>query len=145
VALVGTLGQCWAWRKVEAMASNRSHARNLQDVHTLFGIGAVGGLSDEQLLDRFLERRDEVAEAAFAALVARHGPMVLRACRALLRDPHDAQDALQATFFILARRAGSIRSRDSVASWLHGVACRVSARAKAGEDSSCVPRAFLGQ
>src|SRR5262249_32645865 len=112
------------------MASGRLHARTLGDVRTLFGLGAVGGLSDGQLLDRFLERRDEVAEAAFAALVARHGPMVLRACRGVLRDGHDAQDAFQATFLILARRARAIRSRDSLASWLYGVACRVSARAK---------------
>jgi len=112
------------------MARGRLHARTLGDVRTLFGLGAVGGLSDGQLLDRFLERRDEVAEAAFAALVARHGPMVLRACRGVLRDLHDAQDAFQATFLVLARRAGSIRSRDSVASWLYGVACRVSARAR---------------
>jgi hypothetical protein len=96
------------------MASGRLDAQTLGHVRALFGAGAIGGLSDGQLVDRFLERRDEVAEvafAAFAALVARHGPMVLRTCHAVLRDPHDAQDALQATFLILARRADSIRSR----------------------------------
>jgi RNA polymerase sigma factor (sigma-70 family) len=93
-------------------------------------LGAVGGLTDGQLLERFLGRRDEGAELAFAVLVERHGPMVLRVCRALLRDPHDAQDAFQATFLVLVRRAGSIRTRDSVGSWLHGVACRVAAAAR---------------
>src|SRR5690348_9051809 len=112
------------------MASGRLDARSLRDVRALFGAGAVGGLSDGQLLDRFLARRDEVAEAVFAALVARHGSMVLRTCLGVLRDEHDAQDALQATFLVLARRAGSIRRRDSVASWLYGVARRVSERAK---------------
>src|SRR5262245_42805980 len=112
------------------MASGRLHARTLGDVQILFSVGSVGGLSDGQLLDRFLARRDEVAEAAFSALVDRHGPMVLRTCRGLLRNPHDAQDAFQATFFVLAQQAGSIRVRDSVASWLYAVACRVSARAR---------------
>src|SRR5262245_64792254 len=112
------------------MASSRLQARSLGDLRTLFGVGAIGRLSDGQLLDRFLARRDDVAEAAFAVLVERHGPMVLRTCRGILRDAHDAQDALQATFLVLARQAGSIRSRESVAGWLYGVACRVSARAK---------------
>ena len=89
---------------------------------------AVGDLPDADLLGRYLADRDE---AAFAALVARHGPMVLRACRAVLADPDDAADAFQATFLVLARRAGSIRRRDSAASWLHGVARRVAARARA--------------
>ncbi len=65
-------------------------------------------------------------------LVLRHGPMVLRVCRNLLQDPNDAQDAFQATFFILVRRCGSIRRLDSVGSWLYGVACRVAARARVG-------------
>ncbi len=72
-------------------------------------------------------RRDEVA---FEALVERHGPMVFQVCRSVLSDPHDAQDAFQATFLVLARRAGSIRERGSVASWLFGVAARVAARAR---------------
>jgi RNA polymerase sigma factor (sigma-70 family) len=96
---------------------------------TLFEAGAVGGLTDGQLLDRFVERRG-AAEAAFAALIERHGPMVLRVCRDVLRDPHDAQDAFQATFLVLVRKAGSIRSRDSVGSWLFGVACRVANSAR---------------
>ncbi len=71
----------------------------------LFNLGAVGTMSDTQLLDQFLSRRDEAAEAAFEELVSRHGPMVLRVCRAVLCDPHDAEDAFQAVFLVLASRA----------------------------------------
>jgi RNA polymerase sigma factor (sigma-70 family) len=86
----------------------------------------LNGLDDDALLQRFEERGDEVA---FEALVRRHGPMVLRICRSVLRDEHDSRDAYQATFLILARRAGSIRQGSSVAPWLFAVARRVSRRA----------------
>ena len=99
----------------------------LRQVNRLFGPGTVAGLSEGELLERFVARRDE---AAFEALVARHGPMVLGVCRRALRDPHDADDAFQATFLILARRAGAIRDGDLLARWLFGVARRVSARAR---------------
>ena len=101
-------------------------------IRLLFEVGTVAGLSDGRLLDRFLDRRgdEEAAEVAFAALVERHGPMVLRICRARLGDEHDAQDAFQATFLILARKAGSIRKRDSASSWLQGVARRVASCAR---------------
>ena len=72
----------------------------------------------------------EVAEVAFAALVERHGPTVFRVCNDVLDDPHDAQDAAQVTFLLLAKRAGAIRRRNALASWLFGVARRVAARAK---------------
>jgi hypothetical protein len=94
-------------------------------VGTLFRIGTTGGMTDGQLLKRFVLRDGEPADLAFAALVERHGPMVLRVCRALLRDEHEAQDAVQATFLILVLRADSIRKQESAASWLHGVARRV--------------------
>ena len=101
--------------------------RALKDLETLFAGGTVGALADGELLERFVSRRDE---AAFEALVKRHGPMVLQVCRGVLADAHEAQDAFQATFLVLARRAGSIRKRESVASWLFGVAGRIAARAR---------------
>ena len=93
----------------------------------------VGDLSDSQLLQRFLSGRDGTDEAAFSALMERHGPMVLSVCRQVLGNPHDAQDAFQATFLVMARKAGSVHNADSLASWLHGSAPRVAARAKADE------------
>jgi len=76
--------------------------------------------------------RDEAGELAFEALVIRHGPMVMRVCRNILDDPQDVHDAFQAVFLVLARRAGAIRNRESVGSWLHGVAVRVTARVRLG-------------
>jgi RNA polymerase sigma factor (sigma-70 family) len=99
-------------------------------MHRLFNFGAVGTLSDAQLLDLFVSRSAEAAEAAFEELVIRHGPMVHRVCRGVLHDVHDAEDAFQAVFLVLASRARSIRRSASVASWLFGVAQRVAYRAK---------------
>ena len=107
------------------------------DLHTLFAGGTAVGLTDAQLLDRYLARRteaaeaDRAAEAAFAALVARHGPMVLGVCRRRLVDPSDVDDAFQATFLVLARRAEVVRVEGSLGRWLYGVACRVSGKARA--------------
>jgi RNA polymerase sigma factor (sigma-70 family) len=86
-----------------------------------------GGLSDGQLLGRFIDGREE---AAFAALLRRHGPMVLGVCRRLLRHAQDAEDAFQATFLLLASKAASVVKREAVASWLYGVAYRTALRAK---------------
>jgi RNA polymerase sigma factor (sigma-70 family) len=80
---------------------------------------AGGGLSDGQLLARFVAARDE---ESFAALLRRHGPMVLGVCRRVLRDLHDAEDAFQATFLILARKASGVARRESVGCWLYAVA-----------------------
>jgi RNA polymerase sigma factor (sigma-70 family) len=113
------------------MAGGLSDAELLGHLDTLYSVGTVTGLTDAELLERFVTGRDRTAEAAFAALVERHGAMVLRVCREVLGDPHDAQDAFQATFLVLVRRAGSVRERDSVASWLYGVALRVARRARA--------------
>ena len=110
---------------------NGSRASVIRSIQTLFSEGSVGGMTDGQLLEQFLSRRDEGAEAAFAALVGLHGPMVWDVCRSILSDPHAAEDAFQATFLILVRKAGSIRRRDAVGPWLHGVARRVAVRAKA--------------
>ena len=100
----------------------------LQRVQMLFSAGTAVGLTDRELLERFLHHGRESGEAAFTALVERHGPMVFRVCNQALGDRHAAEDAFQATFLVLARRARSIRKHDSVASWLFGVACRAAAR-----------------
>jgi RNA polymerase sigma factor (sigma-70 family) len=99
-------------------------------MQSLFDVGTCAGLSDGQLLERFLAGRDEAGELAFEALVTRHGPMVMGVCRNVLDDPHDVHDAFQAVFLVLAQRAIAIRNRQSVGSWLHGVAVRVTARAR---------------
>jgi RNA polymerase sigma factor (sigma-70 family) len=85
------------------------------------------GISDGQLLKSFIAERDE---AAFSALVRRHGPMVLGVCRRILRNPHDSDDAFQATFLVLVQRAHSVVNRQAIASWLHTVACRSAQQAK---------------
>jgi RNA polymerase sigma-70 factor (ECF subfamily) len=105
----------------------------LRDLGAVFGAGSVAGLSDAQLLERYRGRRggDTAAERAFEALVVRHGPMVLAVCRSLLRDPHDADDAFQATFLVLVRRAGELWVDGSLGGWLSSVAYRVSLRARA--------------
>src|SRR5438270_333112 len=112
------------------MVGRSPGAEVLGDLVTLSRVGVVANLSDAQLLDRFLLLQGESAEVAFEALVSRHGPMVLEVCLCILRNRHDAQDAFQATFFVLASRARSIRRRDSLASWLLGVARRVAVRFK---------------
>jgi RNA polymerase sigma factor (sigma-70 family) len=100
-------------------------------VRAAFGAGTVSGLTDAELLDRFCGRRDD--GASFEALVARHGPMVLGVCRDILGDEHAADDAFQATFLVLVRKAGSVRLRtgDSLGRWLYGVAHRVARHARA--------------
>ena len=95
----------------------------------LFRGGTLSTKSDSELLEQFIAARteqDERSELAFSALVTRHGAMVLNVCRAVLSDEHQAEDAFQATFLILASRANSIRRQVSVASWLYGVALRVA-------------------
>jgi RNA polymerase sigma factor (sigma-70 family) len=103
------------------------------DLATIFRFGVVGNVSDSQLLQWFLTGPDGAEQAAFAALVDRHGPMVLRVCRQVLGNQHDAQDAFQATFLVMARTAGSLHNAESLASWLHGIARRIAARARADE------------
>ena len=100
-------------------------------VGALFAQGSATGMTDEQLLERFVSQQDEAAEFAFEALVQRHGPMVLSVCRNALRDAHDAEDAFQATFLVLARKASSLRVPGRLAPWLHGVARRTCQKIKA--------------
>src|SRR5262245_43091898 len=102
----------------------------LDHLRQTFAAQAVAGLSDGQLLQRYIDGREE---AAFAALMKRHGPMVLSVCRRVLRQAQDAEDAFQAAFLVLARKAASIGKREAVGSWLHGVAYRLACKAKAGE------------
>ena len=90
----------------------------------------TAGMDDGQLLARFTERRDELAEIAFATLVRRHGPMVLHVCQQVLGDRHTAEDAFQASFLILARRAHSIRQPELLGNWLYGVALRTAREAR---------------
>jgi RNA polymerase sigma factor (sigma-70 family) len=107
----------------------------VRQIGSLFEGSSVAGLSDRQLLDRFIARRDAVGEAAFAGLVFRHGRLVLGVCNELLGDRHDAEDAVQAVFLILAQKAQSIRDPDLLGNWLYGVALRTCRQA-----SLCIAR-----
>ncbi len=102
-----------------------------RDLRTLLEGGSLASLSDGELLARFSGGKETpIAGAAFDVLVSRHGPMVWGTCRRILRDPHAAEDAFQATFLILVKKAGSVRVDDSLGRWLHGVGVRVALRAK---------------
>ena len=101
-----------------------------RQLERLFEVGTVGGLSDAELLERFAAVDDEAAGAAFEAIVERHGPMVLRVCRMVLRDAHAAEDAFQATFLVLARRARTLGERELLGNWLYGVAARTARKAR---------------
>ena len=105
-------------------AVSEAVVRNLQH---LVDPGTIAGLTERQVLARFVERRDSVA---FEAMVALHGPMVLAVCRQLLRDANDVDDAFQATFVILIKKASSLRQPDRLGPWLYGVAYRVAHRAR---------------
>lgn len=108
----------------------RQNGDTLRWLDTLYREGSVAGMSDGQLLERFLSSPGSASEAAFEALVRRHGPMVLALCRDVLRDDHDADDAFQATFLVLARRAATIRDRGRLATWLGRVARRIALRSR---------------
>jgi RNA polymerase sigma factor (sigma-70 family) len=101
--------------------------RHLRDLASCAGIGA---LSDAQLLERFVARREE---AAFTVLLQRHGTMVLGVCRRVLGQAQDAEDAFQATFLALVRQARSVGERGSVGGWLYRVACRIAMKAKVND------------
>jgi RNA polymerase sigma factor (sigma-70 family) len=131
------------------MASVLSGATFLNDIHRIFQGETVAGQSDGQLLERFVDRRDE---AAFGALVARYGPMVLAVCRGVLKDAGAGEDAFQATFLVLVRRASSVHQGEALGAWLHRVAVRVAIEANrascrrrnaertAGERATMIPQ-----
>jgi len=108
---------------------NRRAKSSAHGLSAVFSLGVVTGMSDEQLLERFAAQSEADRQIAFEAIVQRHGPMVLGVCRRVLRDEHDAEDAFQATFMVLALRAGMVRKRKSLGPWLHGVAARIAYRA----------------
>jgi RNA polymerase sigma factor (sigma-70 family) len=130
-------GQFWwddtGWREQTRISLDALMAREqvnhlLECLRALAGRPPDGTLTDNELLARFARRRDE---SAFAQIVRRHGPMVLRVCRRVLGSAHDAEDAFQATFLVLAGKAGSVRWQASAANWLHKVAYHVALRARA--------------
>ena len=102
----------------------------VKQIETLFRSGTAGGLTDAQLLERFLERRDDVARQRSLPSSTGTGQWSCAFAGRSCATKQDAEDAAQATFLVLARRAGTIGRRDSVPSWLHGVALRVAANAR---------------
>jgi RNA polymerase sigma factor (sigma-70 family) len=103
-------------------------SRTITVIRRLVEAQSAADQSDRQLLERFTRQRDE---AAFAVLVRRHGPMVLGVCRRVLRHRHDAEDAFQAAFLVLARKAASAHWQDSVGGWLFQVAYHLALRMRA--------------
>src|SRR5262245_3524899 len=114
----------------------------LRHIHRLVSHPAVDPGTDAELLGRFVGQQDE---SAFAALVSRHAPMVLGVCRRVLRDPHQAEDALQAVFLVLARKAAAVRPPDRLAAWLYGIARQVALNALRGEARRRQREARAGQ
>src|SRR6266852_305281 len=107
-----------------------SPAYLLQHIRRLVSRSESRPHTDAALVDRFARHRDE---AAFTALVDRHGSMVLQVCRRVLGDAHTAEDVFQAVFLVLARKASCLRQPDAVAGWLHGVARRLAWKARADD------------
>jgi len=103
-------------------------SRVLQTLRRATLLPEEASLSDGQLLESYVRSR---AEAAFAALVSRHGPMVWGVCRRVLHCHQDAEDAFQATFLVLVRKAASVVPRELVANWLYGVAHQTALKARA--------------
>ena len=105
---------------------------------SVLGKQDTAGLTDGDLLKRYLQEEDE---AAFEALVRRHGPMVLGVCRRILRNAHDAEDAFQATFLVLLHKASSLQSPGTVGNWLYGVAYRTAQEARRAILKRCAKEA----
>src|SRR5438105_3986596 len=102
----------------------------LEHIRKMVAAESATSLSDRILLERFANQREEIV---FEALLRRHGPLVLAVCRRVLSQEQDVEDVFQATFLVLARKAGTIRKRASLGSWLHGVAFRLALKARAAD------------
>ena len=112
------------------LMSMRLSGTAIGEIQTLFRLGAMGSWTDSQLMTHFLTVQDG-GEAAFRILIHRHGPMVLGVCRRILGDEHAAEDAFQATFLVLVKKAGTLQDCDLLTNWLYGVALRVASRERA--------------
>ena len=121
------------------MCQSTKQSRQAHPLQSLLEAGRLGDLTDGQLLARFLAVADnpDLAETAFAVLVERHGPMVFRVCHSVTRDTHDAEDAFQATFLLLVRKARRLNVFATLAPWLHDVARKVSLHARADRVRRC--------
>ena len=108
------------------MRTNRANAV-LRYIRRLAAVGYAPDLADRELLNRFVTDRDEMA---YAVLVRRHGPMVLRLCLRVLHNEHDAEDAFQATFLVLSQKAASLLPQESLGGWLYKVAYRISQKVR---------------
>src|SRR4051794_10562570 len=108
--------------------ANEAVVEALVQLRRAAALETVAERTDGELVGAFVETRDE---SAFAALVRRHGPMVLGVCQRIVRQAQDAEDAFQATFLILARKAASINPRNRVGNWLYGVARQTAVRTRA--------------
>src|SRR5262249_15052525 len=108
------------------MRTNRANAV-LRYIRRLAAVGYAPDLGDRELLTRFVTDRDEMA---YAVLVRRHGPMVLRLCLRVLHNGHDAEDAFQATFLVLSQKAASLLPQESLGGWLYKVAYRICQKAR---------------
>ena len=102
----------------------------VRQIESLFDGGSIVGLTNRQLLERYTSSGGPTGEAAFAAIVRRHGPMVLGVCHQLLGNRHYAEDVFQAVFLVLARKARSIRDSDLLGNWLYGVTLRTARKAR---------------
>jgi DNA-directed RNA polymerase specialized sigma24 family protein len=102
-----------------------------RQLERLFALGTVAGMTDAELLKQFVSGDDETGARAFEAIVERHGAMVFRVCQVILEDAHAADDAFQATFLVLVRKAHQLQAGDLLGNWLHGVAVRTAQKARA--------------